>query len=172
MSNVRPQVSAAETLKLEALRDEQVPELIRMWRASFEEGVGLVDPHPVEEQEDYFSSEVRPHHTVRVAMRGGGLVGFVAANTESVSQLYVRVGVLRQGIGSFMLNWAKEQSAGKLSLFTFERNRRACAFYEHHQFVAVERGLSRYGGSGTSSTNGRAPGNMQLRTPHVSEESP
>jgi GNAT superfamily N-acetyltransferase len=141
-------VGAARILTLEVLRDEQLPELIRMWRTSFEEGVGIVDPHPLKEQENYFLSEVQPHHTVRVTMLGGSLVGFVAANGESVSQLYVRVGFLRQGIGSFMLNWAKEQSAGKLWLFTFERNLRACAFYEHHQFVAIERGFEPVWGLG------------------------
>ena len=141
-------MGAEEILALETLRDEQLPELIRMWRASFEEGVGIIDSHPIEEQETYFLSEVRPHYGVRIAMFGDSLVGFVAANRESVSQLYVRVGFHRRGIGSAMLNWAKDQSAGSLWLFTFERNRRACAFYEHHGFVAVERGFEPVWGLG------------------------
>lgn len=58
----------------------QGDELVRMWRASFEYGVGVTDPHPLTEQRGYFFSEVRPRNAVRVAMLEDCMVGFVAAN--------------------------------------------------------------------------------------------
>lgn len=75
-----------------------------------------------------------PKHTVKLAMRDGLLVGFVAASSDSVAQLYVRVGHFRKGIGSQLLDWAKPQSGGSLWLYTFARNQRARLFYECHGF--------------------------------------
>ena len=128
-------------LTIEDFRSEQADELVRMWRASFEYGVGVTDPHPLAEQRDYFFSEVQPRHAVRVAMFEDCMVGFVAANQESLAQLYVRVGFHGQGIGTRLLDWAKGQSGGSLWLYTFARNRRACGFYQRHGFVAVAHGF-------------------------------
>jgi ribosomal protein S18 acetylase RimI-like enzyme len=116
-------------------------ELVRMWRASFEHGVGIVDPHPLEAQVEYFRREVLPHHRVRVARSGGQIVGFLAANRESVAQLHVRVANIRQGIGRTLLGLAKAESSGSLWLYTFARNLRACAFYESQGFRVVQRGF-------------------------------
>jgi ribosomal protein S18 acetylase RimI-like enzyme len=116
--------------------------LVRMWRESFEHGVGIVDPNPIEAQVAYFNDEVLPGHRVRVARSGEGrIVGFIAANGESVAQLHVRVAHIRQGIGRLLLDLAKAESTGSLWLFTFQRNRRACAFYESQGFEVVQRGF-------------------------------
>jgi len=88
----------------------RLDDLVPMWRASFEQGVGIVDPHPLAEQRDYFLTRVLPRCDVKLAVRGDELVGFVAANHESVAQLYVRVGCQRQGVGSRMLDWAKSRN--------------------------------------------------------------
>ena len=118
-----------------------VDELVRMWRASFETAVGIVDPHPIEGQKRYFMEEVVPRNTVRVARVAGEMAGFVAASPESVAQLYVRLGFQRRGIGRQMLDWAKDQSDGSLWLYTFARNAGARAFYERNGFVAVAHGF-------------------------------
>jgi ribosomal protein S18 acetylase RimI-like enzyme len=116
-------------------------DLVLMWRASFLHGVGVRDPHTIQEQREFFMEQLLPDHELRVAMAGDTLVGFVAATQESVSQLYVRVGWHRQGIGTQLLDWAKAQSGGQLWLYAFQRNTVACAFYERHGFVAVARGV-------------------------------
>lgn len=116
-------------------------ELVRMWRASFEHGVGVKDPHPIEGQLAYLREEVLPTHELHLAWQDGTLVGFVAANDESVAQLHVRVGHHRRGIGSHLLSLAKSESAGSLWLFTFQRNLIARRFYERHGFVAMAYGF-------------------------------
>jgi GNAT superfamily N-acetyltransferase len=118
-----------------------LPDLVTMWRESFEGGVGVVDTHPLGEQQQYFLREVLPRNEVRLALLDAKLVGFVAASADSVAQLYVRVGFQRRGIGSMLLDWAKRRSSGTLSLFTFAQNQGACAFYVHHGFVAVAHGF-------------------------------
>ena len=124
-----------------AFQPDRLDELIAMWRASFEAGVGIVDPHPLAEQRQYFLTTVLPHHEVRVALAGDWLVGFVAATRDSVAQLYVRVGWHRQGIGTLLLDGAKQRSCGSLWLYTFARNRVARAFYERHGFVIEAEGF-------------------------------
>ena len=128
-------------LAIDDFRAADVDALIRMWRESFEFGLGITDPHPLEDQVAYFASEVRPNNRVRVARDSQRIVGFVAANAESVAQLYVRVGHHRRGIGAQLLDVAKSDSAGTLWLFTFARNAGACAFYERQGFRVVQRGF-------------------------------
>lgn len=130
-------------VRLIGYRPSFLDELIPMWRASFEAGVGIVDPHPLHEQRQYFLQTVLPQHAVQLAVDGGDgrLLGFVAASRESVSQLYVRIGAQRRGIGRSLLDWAKAQSSGSLWLYTFARNSGARAFYEREGFVAVAHGF-------------------------------
>ena len=115
--------------------------LVRMWRASFEHGVGIVDPHPLADQIEFFLSEIVPRHQVRVAWEADRLVGFMASSAESISQLYVHVDHLGQGIGSMFVRLAQAESSGSLWLFTLARNQRACRFYEHHGFSVAARGF-------------------------------
>lgn len=112
-----------------------------MWRESFEEAVGIVDPHPIAEQVRYLEREVLPANAVKVLLEDGALVGFVAASRESIAQLYVRRDRQRRGLGTRMLEWARERSSGGLWLYTFARNTRACAFYESRGFRAAARGF-------------------------------
>jgi GNAT superfamily N-acetyltransferase len=116
-------------------------ELLSLWRQSFEHGVGITDPHPLQEQRAFFLGQVLPKNSVRIALEAGSLVGFIAATPESVSQLYVRVSCLGHGVGSLLLHWAKEQSNGSLWLYTFAQNTNARRFYEKHGFKAVAYGF-------------------------------
>jgi ribosomal protein S18 acetylase RimI-like enzyme len=129
------------TLRFEPFHDDDADELVPQWRAAFEEAVGIVDPHPLAEQRDYFFREVLPANTVTVAREGDALVGFLAASPASVAQLYVFRGHQRRGIGTQLLERAKAASAGSLWLYTFARNARARAFYEKHGFRAVAHGF-------------------------------
>ena len=126
---------------LEELRSEWIDELIPRWRASFEDGVGVVDPHPLAEQRAYFTNTLMPCFSIRVAIVDGETAGFIAASRDSIAQLYVWLGHQHRGIGTRLLQWAKRQSGGTLWLYTFAQNRRACAFYERNGFVAVARGF-------------------------------
>jgi GNAT superfamily N-acetyltransferase len=134
-------VNVAERVHIAEFRADLAEELVPMWRASFEEAVGITDPHPLEDHHAYFMREVVPRNSVRVALLHGKIVGFAAASPESVAQLYVHTSFQRRGIGTLLLEWAKSQSGGSLWLFTFARNAKACSFYERSGFKAVARGF-------------------------------
>lgn len=129
------------TAAIEDFRTSDLDALVRMWRESFEYGVGITDPHSLEDRVTYFEREVLPNNRVRLAKEAGRIVGFLASNTESVAQLHVRVGHHRRGIGTHLLDLAKANAAGTLWLFTFIRNTGACAFYESQGFIVVQRGF-------------------------------
>ena len=128
-------------IELAPFETHMADELVAMWRASFEHGVGVVDPNPIAAQTEYFSTQVLPQHSVTVALRGGRLLGFAAYTRESVSQLHVRVGHLRQGLGSLLMDLMKQQSSGSLWLYTFARNAHARRFYEKHGFAIIAEGF-------------------------------
>ena len=115
--------------------------LVALWRASFEHGVGVPVPHPLEDHLRYFDQHVLTETTVHLALRNGELLGFGAFTPEAVLQLYVDVAHLGQGIGSRLLDLAKAHSHGKLWLYTFDTNLNAQRFYERHGFDVVERGF-------------------------------
>ena len=46
-----------------------------------------------------------------------------------------------RGIGKALLDVAKHESSGRLHLFTFARNTRACRFYERNGFREIGRGF-------------------------------
>ncbi|MDP9356313.1 MAG: GNAT family N-acetyltransferase [Chloroflexota bacterium] len=83
---------------------------------------------------------VLPTPRVWVAESGGRVVGVAALDGKMLEQLYVHPGEQGRGIGSDLLANAKALSPSGLSLWTFQRNTRARAFYEQRGFTAIEFG--------------------------------
>lgn len=128
-------------VQIREFHDDDMHSVVSMWRESFEHGVGIADPHPIDGQIEYFRNEILSKSRVRIALQGQLIVGVLASTATSVTQLYIRVQNIRTGIGSRLLNLAKSESSGSLWLFTFKRNLRACAFYESQGFVVACRGF-------------------------------
>jgi ribosomal protein S18 acetylase RimI-like enzyme len=115
--------------------------LVALWRASFLQGVGAPVPQPEEEHRRFVDDTLLPTTTLRVALSDGVPVGFVSFTPTSVEQLYVAVSHHGQGIGTRLLDLAKQHSEGSLRLYTFASNTRAQRFYERHGFEILERGF-------------------------------
>lgn len=122
---------------------DRAEELVRTWRAAFERAVGIRDPHPLEDQLAYLDREVLPRHEVLLVLDGarGPLVAFLAFSKDEIGHLYVHVDHQRKGIGSALLDHAKQCSDGRLRLFTFQSNLAARRFYERHGFRVIARGF-------------------------------
>ena len=51
-------MAASDEIQVVDFRPEFTDELVPMWRESFEDGVGIVDWHPLEEQRQFFLTDV------------------------------------------------------------------------------------------------------------------
>jgi ribosomal protein S18 acetylase RimI-like enzyme len=126
-------------MRTDAYEPADAVELVNMWRESFEHGVGIQDPNPIQGQLAFFLNAVVPVNQVRVVRHEQAIVAFLASTPECVSQLYVRVQNIGQGLGTQLIETAKTESRGSLWLYTFAQNTYARRFYERHGFVELER---------------------------------
>lgn len=97
----------------------------------------LPDLHTPEEEEQYWRMHLLPNCTILGAAIGTRLVGVIAYGDDSIEQLYVLPDFQGMGIGSLLLDSAKEEM-DEIRLWTFQRNIGARAFYERHGFTAEE----------------------------------
>jgi ribosomal protein S18 acetylase RimI-like enzyme len=81
---------------------------------------------------------VLPGSAVWVAEEDGAVVGYAAVQDGVLDALYLLPQARRRGIGTALLARAKAHSPTGLTLFAFQRNTDARAFYEHHGFTLVD----------------------------------
>ena len=75
---------------------------------------------------------------VTVAEQADDVTGFMACDGQTIQSLYVAAKARRQGVGSALLQVAQERQDA-LTLWTFQANAEAQAFYVAHGFVAAAR---------------------------------
>lgn len=95
---------------------------------------GLAEPHSDLETRWWMEHVVLAGGSVTVAVVDGEAAGFCAVRGRSLDHLYVHPDRQGRGIGSRLLGHAKRASRDGLSLYVFQRNRAARAFYERHGF--------------------------------------
>lgn len=102
----------------------------------------LVHPHSKAEWRDRWVSRIVPQHEIVVAESDNGILGFITLNPESseLSQIFTKLSQQGHGVGSALINWAKNRCRKGICLFTLEINYRSREFYEKHGFR--ETGLS------------------------------
>ena len=96
--------------------------------------------HTKEETYAFIAENVFNTCEIWVVEVGTKIIGMMALNLSHVDHLYLLPSYYRRGIGTKLLNHAKHVRPGGLTLYAFEANTRACAFYQHHGFDVVERG--------------------------------
>jgi hypothetical protein len=85
----------------------------------------LPELHSEDETQEWVRDVVLPRDGVYVAEEDGQIVAFVALGAETVEQLYVL-----RGIGSSLLELAKQRRPGGFRLYVFQQNEEARRFYE------------------------------------------
>ena len=98
--------------------------------------------HSPEDDLDFFTNTLLKECCVWLAIASKGPVGLLAINGDSVEQLYIDPAEQRKGIGSALLDFAKDQSPTRLQLHTHQANIGARRFYEKQGFYAVQFGIS------------------------------
>jgi ribosomal protein S18 acetylase RimI-like enzyme len=88
----------------------------------------------------YYQTEVFHHRKLFVAVTAGKVGGMMVLSKDGlVSALYVGGGYRRRGIGSHLIERAKREMGDAVSLWTFQANATALAFYTHRGFHEINR---------------------------------
>ena len=87
--------------------------------------------HTLEEHHAWFG-QVVAQREVWVWEEEGVILGFIALSDATVDYLYVEPEMTGRGIGSSLLDRAKERRPSGFSLWTFQQNEGARRFYERH----------------------------------------
>lgn len=80
---------------------------------------------------------VLPRCRAWVAVRGGRVVGYAVLDGDLLDHLYLRPDVLRQGVGTLLLDEVRRHSPAGLTLHVFAQNAGARAFYAARGFEVV-----------------------------------
>ncbi len=122
-------------------KESLTEKIVSMWRPSKKLAVGQEDIHSFEEDIEFIKNVLSKENTLKLAMdpKSEKVIGMIAFTKNTIAQLYIDVDCLNQGLGTKLLNLAKEQAVDKLELFTFQRNKMARKFYEKNGFVEIGR---------------------------------
>lgn len=115
---------------------------VRMWRRAFEGAMQLPlsgGPDTVyQDQLDYLRSQLIDHELTHVLHpRSPRVLGFMAQQGHAIVHLYLAASVQRLGVGSALLQQARQRSPAGLQLYTFAQNTSARAFYAAQGFVEI-----------------------------------
>ena len=91
-----------------------------------------------EENRSFIRDVMLPNNEVWVAEEDGVIVGFTGFGDGRVRHLWIEPEHQNHGIGTTLLDVAKQGSPGGLDLWVFQRNAGARRFYERHGFELVE----------------------------------
>ncbi|WP_179134120.1 GNAT family N-acetyltransferase [Halobacillus massiliensis] len=111
-----------------------------MWRKSKELAIGQKEIHSFEDHVYFVQEILAEQYQIELALMDEQVVGMIAYNENEINQLYIHTDYQGIGIGKTLINKAKVQSSGRLSLYTFEINQKAQRFYEKHGFKVIGRG--------------------------------
>ncbi|MBY6036940.1 GNAT family N-acetyltransferase [Fictibacillus nanhaiensis] len=113
---------------------------VKMWRDSKYEAIGQKEIHSFENHVYFLNHILHKEFHIDIALFDEKVIGIIAYNDSEISQLYIHNDYQGLGMGERLLKKAKEQSSGRLTLYTFEVNKKAQRFYEKHGFQIIGRG--------------------------------
>ena len=132
-------------VKIREIGPGDVEQTVAVWERSRWDAQAYVEErmgYTHEQNLGFFRDVLMQDEQVWVAERDGAVVGLLSLADGVVSQLFIDPEAQGAGIGSALLDKAKQLSPGRLELFTFQRNTRGRAFYERHGFSVEALGVS------------------------------
>lgn len=129
-----------QQLKIIKYDPRYAEQTVAMWRESKERAIGQEELYSIENHIYFLNHILLEQYQIDAALIDEAVVGMIAYNEREISQLYIHVNYQGLGIGQRLLDKAKEQSSGKLTLYTFEVNKNAQRFYEKNGFKIIDRG--------------------------------
>lgn len=121
-------------------KSKYAEQTVDMWRESKYKAIGQKEVHSFESHVYFLNHILHKEYQVDIAIWDENVVGIIAYNESEINQLYIHNDYQGTGIGKSLLKKAKEQSSGRLTLHTFEINKKAQRFYEMNGFKIIGRG--------------------------------
>ncbi|WML33539.1 GNAT family N-acetyltransferase [Clostridium sp. OS1-26] len=113
---------------------------VRMWRESKERAISQKEIHSFEDHVFFLNNILNRDNEIYIATDNNKVVGIIAFNGNEINQLYIHNDYQGKGLGKKLLDMAKINSKGRLTLYTFEVNHKAQRFYERNGFKIIGRG--------------------------------
>lgn len=111
-----------------------------VWWNSRQASIPAIPPPPRthEEMRTIFAEKIIPNRETWLAVSDdGAAVGVMVLHEGWIASLYLEPKHSGMGIGTQLLDLAKERNPGGLDLWAFQSNTGARRFYERHGFVNV-----------------------------------
>lgn len=108
---------------------------------SKEKAIGQKELHSFDNHVNFLNHILSKQFQIDLALIDQLVVGMIAYNNTEISQLYIHNDYQGIGIGQTLLDKAKTQSNGRLTLYTFEVNKRAQRFYEKMDLKSLAKGM-------------------------------
>jgi ribosomal protein S18 acetylase RimI-like enzyme len=125
------------TFVIRERRPDDVDAIAELYERSFATLRFLPTLHTLEEHRAWFG-QVLDQREAWVWEKDGVVLGFIVLGDETVDYLYVEPEMTGQGIGSALLDHAKDRRPAGFSLWTFQQNEGARRFYERHGLQVVQ----------------------------------
>ncbi len=113
---------------------------VRMWRESKERAISQKEIHSFEDHVFFLNNILNRGNEIYIATDNNKVIGIIAFNGNEINQLYIHNDYQGKGLGKKLLDMAKINSKGRLTLYTFEVNHKAQRFYERNGFKIIGRG--------------------------------
>jgi ribosomal protein S18 acetylase RimI-like enzyme len=132
--------TATTDLTIRRAAQADAPAIADVYLAAFKSTYDFPLAHTDEEVRGWVAEEVVPGLETWVAEIGGRVVAMMVLDEPGVGHLYVDPPWQRHGIGSRLMELAKQRRPGGLELYTVQVNDRARRFYEGHGFAVATLG--------------------------------
>jgi ribosomal protein S18 acetylase RimI-like enzyme len=138
-------LNQAHDLTIRAYVEDDFDDLVARWHetnlVSYRYNA-VQQQHTLADARTFFRDKLLPACEIWVAERSGELLGLLCLEAPWIRHFAIFPGHQRRGIGTALLQRARESSPAEIRLYTFQRNEAARAFYEKQGFVAVAYGVS------------------------------
>ncbi len=131
--------------RIRPYRPADIEQVILLWHETKKQAFPYVDvmqSYSIEDDRAYFSGVILKESQVWIAEERGIILGFMALEADLVDQLFVINDRQRSGVGSALLNKAREINPEGLSVYTFQKNQSARNFFEKQGFLIKKMGIS------------------------------
>jgi putative acetyltransferase len=128
---------SAITVHLRPYHPDDCEAVVRLWYESWHHNFpDLYHPWTYAQWREHFQDKVTAHASIWIAESAGQVAGFIVVreNDGCLDQIFVAPAMQHQGVGTILLNKAKELSPDGIYLDTLQSNTNARRFYEKHGF--------------------------------------